>query len=83
MTHNSKGLRGAPLIRGKTSEKFLKSFYFDFYQYAIIIIGKASPQLSGEKYRTKLACLVQILENFMAKKVLFGKKKIAHCYAHC
>jgi hypothetical protein len=35
-------------------------------------------QLSGEKNRTKLACLIQILY----QKSTFWQKKIMHCYAH-
>ena len=33
-------------------------------------------QLSGEKNRTKIACLVQILQIFISKKHFFGQKKL-------
>jgi hypothetical protein len=38
-------------------------------------LGRQGPQLSGGKNRTKLSLLVQMLENFMSNKELFGENR--------
>jgi hypothetical protein len=49
-------------------------FYYYFYQCAIIKTGKAWSIALRGKNRTKLACLVKILEIFMSKNHFLVKK---------
>jgi hypothetical protein len=49
-------------------------FILFFTSLQLSKLGRQGPQLLGGKNGTKLSLLVQMLENFMSNKELFGEK---------